>query len=610
MTLLRRVLWLVVLLSLIPAIILVVKRVHTEGDSRTVTILLDESDLADQADLLGITPLELGQRYREAGLNGISFYEETLESLEATGRIALATGAELRSRAASQGQAPPDLPADSTLATALVPGALQDAIAKNYPPAKKVVLNGVTWYMWPGDGRLRPAGPDLPQIKKWADAGWDIAYRPRNYPKLQHVGADFPQVASYLINAGTEVAGSPDALKAYVTAAQPYLTGLIEGTHQDGMSEILSKIPSARVFSIAKNWQDTLSPGEVVDKYLLATNERGARLLYLHTYDTGQMGNMFDNTERLIHGLKTGLTADDFTVAPVRKTELAYHPSALLRLLCIIGVLAGLGLLATLYPAGWGIVVALLVFALGVVAGHGFSWSAFTLMAALTFPVLGYGLLPERIVSLGVATLISLIGATLLAAIGSDRATMLAAQPFAGVAAVLLVPPVLFIFQYMLRYRRPARWVADFWGYRVRLGDVILVVIGLAAVALIFLRRGNFPVIGVSSAELSIRQWLSNLFVRPRFKELLGHPMAVLGLGNGTWPAWIRCFLLTGGGVAQARIMDTFSHYHTPFVISLERTLIGLVLGAIIGLILLPIVRGLVRLIRGWLKGAKLARQA
>jgi len=135
----------------------------------------------------------------------------------------------------------------------------------------------------------------------------------------------------------------------------------------------------------------------------------------------------------------------------------------------------------------------------------------------------------------------------------------------------------------------------------VRVGHVVLALLAAAALALAFLRRGNSPVIGASSGELAVRQWLSDLFVRPRFKELLGHPMAVLGLGQGDWPAWLRGLLLTGGVVAQASVLNTFSHYHTPLLVSAERTVIALGLGLVIGLVLLPLTRLGVRWGRAWL---------
>ncbi len=282
---------------------------------------------------------------------------------------------------------------------------------------------------------------------------------------------------------------------------------------------------------------------------------------------------------------------------------LEFAPSPLLRALSGVGVLAGVGLLMTLYPGFWGVLVGLGVLGLGVLAG-GLSPDAVALAAALSFPVLGYALLPPKLWSLVAAVLVSLAGAALLAAVGSDRNTLLAVTPFAGVAATLVVPPALFLLCAMLRERPPAAWIKDLWARPVRLGDVALALVLLAALAFILLRRGNFPVIGASEAELGLRALLSDYFARPRFKELLGHPLAVLALLNPSWPRWVRNLLLTAGVVALSSLVNSFSHYHTPLLVSLERTLVALVIGLAVGVLLNLLVRPLVRVTQSWLAKA------
>jgi len=223
---------------------------------------------------------------------------------------------------------------------------------------------------------------------------------------------------------------------------------------------------------------------------------------------------------------------------------------------------------------------------------------------------LGYGYFSNRLSSLGVATLITLVGVVLLSAIGSDRESMLAIRPFAGVALTLLAPPALFLFHFALKFRSPSAYVTEFWNTPIQLGHIVIFLVGIAALALIVLRRGNFPIIGASEAELALRQQLSDLFVRPRFKELMGHPLGVLGLMNNEWPEWIRALFLTGGVIAQATVVNSFSHYHTPFVISLQRTVIALVIGLIVGLLLFPIIKFVIRLVKTWLANAKQASAA
>ncbi len=600
---LPRLLWLLIVLSIVPALVLAVRRGQSEGRSRTVAIVMDEVALAEQARVLGISSFELARRYQELGLPGVAIYEDTIETLAATGRIASLLGSNARSLAAANGEVPPAIPADSTLVTELEAGALERLLAKNRPTAQAVTLAGRTWFLYPGNGlATRPAGPDLAKIQTFAEAGFDIAYRPRNIPNLAAVGSDFPEAARYLIHAGLVVSGYPNSLDDLAIASQGYLTATIEGTSQDGMGDLARRVPTVRLLSFNQDFINRrLRPQDLIDKFLLGANERGIRLLYLRPYTEEQQGDMFTNTEALIAGLVVALERDGFRIAPLTTLELDYSSVLWLRSLSAMGILAALVLLMLMYPGGWGVAVAVAVAALGLAAG-GVDWDALALVAALVFPVIGYGHLKERLVGLGTATLISLAGATLLAAVGSDRASMLGISPFAGVAATLVVPPALFLFHYALRYRGPAGWLRSVWGHRVRVGDVLVVVFGIAALGLVFVRRGNFPVIGASSAELALRDWLADVFVRPRFKELMGHPLAVLALANRGWPAWIKGLLLTGGVVAQASILNSFSHYHTPLIISLQRSLVALVLGVILGLVLVPIARGAIALVRTWLR--------
>ncbi len=600
---LRPYLWWVVLLSLVPAGLLVARRVVAEGTTVRVAIVMDEEALSRQAGALGVNSLELGLRYQALGLTGVALYEDTLASLAAKGKAGLLLGSDALSQAALSGTPLPDVDANTTLVTALQPAALDDALAKNTPSARRVDVAGRAWYAFPGDvANTLPAGPDREQIAAWSAAGFDIAYRPRNAPyRTNAPGSDFPPEAHYLIYAGTQVSGFPFDLSGVVTASQRYLTAIVEGTPQDGLPSLVRKVPTVRLLSFNQDYIDRrLSPADLIDKYLLAVNERSIRLLYLRPYTTTEQGDMVANTEAMVAGLSRALAREGYAVGPLTTLDLDYQTSTLLRGLAALGVLAGLLLLVSAFPAPWGWAAAGGIVGLGVLAG-GPRWDAVALIAALCFPILGYALLRSRIGSVLLASGISLIGAALLVAVGSERDTMLAIRPFAGVGATLVVPPALFLFHYALRHRRPAAWIRELWSEEIRLGHVVLVMFVVGALGLAFLRRGNTPIIPATDVELQLRQLLSDLFVRPRFKELLGHPLAVLGLANRRWPGWLRGLLLGGGVVAQASILNTFSHYHTPLSVSLQRTLIALALGLLIGLVLVPVTRLATALGRRWL---------
>ncbi len=287
------------MLSLVPAGLVVRERIRVENGSESVTLLMDEPALAEQAAYLGTDAYGLAERYREVGLNGMALYEETLETLAEAGKIAMISGVEARALS----DAAVTLPPDSLLVRELEPGALTGALAQNRPRPKTVQVSGQRWYVFTEPnaeeraGAARPAGPDRAKVARYREAGWDLAYRPVNYPNLAGVGSDFPE-ASYLIHEGLEVVGNPDSLSETVAASQNYLTGVIEGTEQAGMSAINSKVPLTRAFSVSQEWLNTLPPEEAADKYLLAADERGARLLYLRPYTDETVGDMAANRKR------------------------------------------------------------------------------------------------------------------------------------------------------------------------------------------------------------------------------------------------------------------------------------------------------------------------
>ena len=600
---LLRVLWLLLALALIPALALVVERVQSEHTEQRVAIVMDELALAEQAAYLGLDAFTLGLRYQTHGLSGIALYEDTVETLATKGQVAALLGREAYAVAGVLGEPPPAVAADTTLVRPLVPGAAERLLANTAAPPQEVSLAGETWYAWPGDSyRTRPAGVDRAQVEAWYEAGFEIAYRPRNFPGLIGVGADYPPEARYLIYAGLQVAGHPSALDQVIDVSQDYLTAIIEGTPQDGMPVVAGRVPTVRLLSFNQDYlNQRLRPAEVIEKYLLAANERNVRLFYLRPYTEEQLGDMVANTEALVSGLRVALERDGYRVGGLELLDVDYVPSAPLRLGAALGVVVGLALLALAFPAPWGVLASVAIALLALVAA-GVSWAAAALVAAIVFPVLGFSLLRHGPLALLGATGLSLVGAVLLVAVGSDRASMLAIEPFAGVAATLVLPPALMAAQLLLRWRRPATWVRTLWGYRVRLGDVAVALVVLAVLALVVIRRGNFPILAATEAELAARSALNELFVRPRFKELVGHPLALLALLNPRWPPWATGPLLVAGVIAQASILNSFGHYHTPVLISLQRTLIALAIGVLVGLVLVPLARLVVHALRSWLQ--------
>jgi hypothetical protein len=153
LTILKRLCWLLIILSLIPASILVFRRIQAEDSRITVTLLMDEVALSDQAQYLGISSLELAKRYQALGANGIAIYEETFESLSANGDIAVQLGSDIMDSALERGEAVPAAlreNSDVMLISEIKPGALDDILASNPPEPKTLLYARRTWYIYPG----------------------------------------------------------------------------------------------------------------------------------------------------------------------------------------------------------------------------------------------------------------------------------------------------------------------------------------------------------------------------------------------------------------------------------------------------------------------------
>lgn len=119
--LLEAVLWFVLGLSLIAALVLTVRRVNAEGSREQVALVMDEMALSQQGALVGLTSLELGRRYQQAGLTGVALYEQTVQTLVAKGYAAAVLATDLRAQYLLEGLAAPPVPGDATLVTPSCP---------------------------------------------------------------------------------------------------------------------------------------------------------------------------------------------------------------------------------------------------------------------------------------------------------------------------------------------------------------------------------------------------------------------------------------------------------------------------------------------------------
>ncbi|MHB9106802.1 MAG: DUF5693 family protein [Armatimonadota bacterium] len=417
--------------------------------------------------------------------------------------------------------------------------------------------------------------------------------------------------------------------------------GAVEFAKQKGDAQLGAKLKGqiVRVHSISEEELSNLQPLQAIQRFGLAVKDRNIRVLYVHLPPVAseRPGTMVANpklqsTAQYVSGIKHEITTSGFTAAdngPAHPFKPLALPAPLLALL-FAGAAAGfllwiLSVLPAELPRGY-VRVGYALVVLGLLLAFVFSVKMtsmgrmlFGLLAAVGYPMLALtwayrkiDQLPKEkihpllsgIGALVVATLITLGGALLIAAMMAESRFLVKVGQFAGVKAALALPLLLFgalivtdgvakagesFADYTARVRDRVR---EFLWKPLYLWGALAGVAALMAVALLLARSGNDSGVGVSDLELQFRSTLEQwLVARPRTKEfMLGHPLFLFAMVAGARGQRVLALvLLLGAAIGQVDVLNTYCHAHTPVLLSLLRTANGLWLGIGVGVILLAV---------------------
>ena len=420
-----------------------------------------------------------------------------------------------------------------------------------------------------------------------------------------------------------QVLGFPDHLKdtAAVFQARKYTNyGEIEtydkSQVQKGNVALARLIPGhvVRVQAIGKLELDKMTVPQIVARYELGVRERNVRVVYLrpfpHQYDklsieqtNVEMVRQLADTLRS-HGFRLGRA----TPIPLYRGNSAYVVGLAALAVPSIFVLL-LGWLGWYRPQ-WAVpayAATALVYLGGYFTHHDLvARSAIALCGALLFATAAFASLSGAFAeepaesaaaqfarSLRwtlVATGVALLGALVVVGVMSSPLTMEEVEPFRGVKLVLALPPLIALALYLFtdRFDSGIGSARDAFDAPVRIYQLLLAAVVLGAGAIVLMRSGNTSDIAPSAFELSLRHHLTALLsVRPRFKEfLVGFPFLMLAPALRRGDRRMAGIILSLGiGIGIGDVIDTFSHLHTPLLISFVRVILGLIIGAIIGAI-------------------------
>jgi len=424
---------------------------------------------------------------------------------------------------------------------------------------------------------------------------------------------------------------------------------------QKGLTTVayLTNYNVARLYSLSERDAAAMSPAAIADRFQLAAKDRNIRMFYLKSapsrnFEKANLVNSLDNIYESLQGpdgaiakleqigFKTGFAESFDHQVP------SWHKP--LKMIICIGAVALIALLINSFLPGL-LIPAFLIGILGSGALYVLSKSVLeqglALGASISAPTLAIiwalnrvrahttgplraiggaadapatggirwlfpGLSATRRLTMALAlfataSVISLMSVPYVFGLLNNITYSLVLEQFRGVGLLHLAPIGLSAL-YVLLYtgESPLTNLRKLLNAKITVLWVIIAgVVGI--VGMYYLSRtGNSG--QVSSLERVSRVVLEDAFgVRPRFKEFMfSHPLFLLGLFLALRyrAAWVMFII---GSIGQLSMVDTFAHIHTPLYISLIRVLLGLGVGAIIGLVFIGVWQVLEGVFKKWL---------
>lgn len=523
-----------------------------------------------------------------------------------------------------------------------------------------------------------PLGLSSAELREVRDAGFKVAVRPQNYLPYSQKGVDSifrrleqsgAQVTTY-IPCGTDVIGFPGDISYMGKKLQEknIRLGLLEHSTQlqfakfTGLDTLLRSVENnaVRVLNIDALENSKLTMPEALHRWALADEERNIRFNYVRLFLKPQDGvDIIDLNLSYMRRITESVKARGYTIgtatvfqAPLRETKQQkngnpayggdYYPARIALFLTALGAWVALGLYGALlfksFRGFWQyglLLLGMTVTAFSLFMGRGLLLrQGLAFLSAVLYPVLAMsvilllweeikndnrpvgGVIFAALWQLALAVGLSLVGATLNAAIMGDNRFFLEADIYRGVKLTFIMPVLLLLLLFLRRYDifggeslRPAGLFAQFVRIcktRVTLGHIVILGVLLFVVYIFVGRSGHTGGVPVPAIEIKLRQFLEQvMYARPREKEfMIGHPaffLAVLAAYRKA-PNLCKLMLVLGAVIGQGSLVQTFCHMRTPAIMSYARALDGYALGAVLGIFAVLLISILLPVVRPWLR--------
>lgn len=622
----RKVGWGIVILALFAALPLIQQRAQLEISTDTVDLVFDYEDM-QRISYLAYDQREARQtmlaQLKESGITSMAVYETSLRQLKRNGHLDYYIRANSTIIVFTDAQRQADL----------TPLLYRSFGAWNFRSFETTTgQKGLELLLPIAKTETQPLGFSPYILNEVRDAGLQIVARitPKRVYNQQEMDLILEELSEaygvrWILFDGLEVAGFPDKVASMAEIMKKYSMGSvnIEFTKQAGIPRLSATLDynTVRLHSIKNEEMSTYTLNRIVDRFVLAAHERNIRMLFFRpamkmetnpTLATGvplpgsiDMGKTLDSINQISAKLQT----DGFNTGSAEK--FVYQDAAWKAFAVLIVALGGIALIAlTAYEllyilpeTKWANPLSLLLLA-AMVGLLGLSWLVGRDALMLKLIALGAGVsgatlgiikavqylsehlhteqpIRKSVISFGIASLHSLIGATIIIGILHHIRYSLYLDQFAGVKA-LHVLPMLGVGLFLFFFTRLPVWKVLNAPIRVY-HSIAVAVVGMIGVYYV-MRTGNEG--AISGLELTLRGLLDEtLGVRPRTKEfLLGHPLFIVAayvfIRTKKFP-----YLFLGAVIGQLSIVSTFTHIHTPLWISVWRVALGLGIGLGLGVL-------------------------
>lgn len=623
--------WLLVAIAVICSFTLWGQRLQSEADYKNVQMVVNYNDIVALANGNDMTQEVLAAQLQQRGVSAVLYKEWSLGDLANNGQIALQLGGTIQNTNFYH-RVSPEVPVnEATLYVAILDPSIAEQVERHvlqkvagsvlYPGEVPVITIPV---MVPtGDmevsnvmAKVKDIGVGFNQdgIARMASLGFYTVPQLRSWdnPTDESLRAATDEIKAmpnlaYLLFNDKELPGYPDSVRTIADLLKDsegntlVPIGSIEFSDQKGLNQlgILLNKDLIRLHTISNSEMSKFEPDTALDRWMLAARERNMRSLLIRFFDITSPGSALEENLDYLESIQTGLLQSGFHLDQPYEKPASIDVRNVVLYLIGIGVAAGvmLILLEMRLPK---LGVAALV--LGTICWIGLlqispvlAKKMMALLSVITFPTLSCLLVmkPERrsvgksVLALLVMCALSYIGAVLMVGLLADVLFMLKLDSFAGVKVAHVIPIIAVPFiLYIWNTEKPLTTVKQLLDKVLDYKWAALFAI-VAVAGFIYISRTGNTTAELSAGEAAMRSFLNDVMgVRPRSKEfLIGYPFTLLlfwlGASRRNWILTIPAI------IGQVSLVNTYAHIHTALLISLQRSLNGLVLGIVLGLLLL-----------------------